>query len=204
MAHNTKDVLLYIPNIVGYVRLALLVLAIGIGREQQYYIAFYLLVINFALDAVDGILARALHQESGFGAWLDVVVDNISRGAVWCWAVEGPLAIVPVAIEFLTFASTQKWGGAAWKTGCFSNAPWWAAAVMKDGFRTPAGALSVAGLFGLPLWLWCRRFLPGFWFGSFSIGVVLIGGRLLAGSVELWVLFQHLRTTLRQDIQTQQ
>ncbi len=65
LAHReckSQDVLLYIPNIVGYVRLALLVLAIGIGREQQYYIAFYLLVINFALDAVDGILARALHQ----------------------------------------------------------------------------------------------------------------------------------------------
>ena len=47
----------------------------------------------------------------------------------------------------------------------------------------------------------CRRFLPGFWFGSFSAGVVLIGGRLLAGSVELWVLFQHLRTTVKQDVQ---
>ena len=47
-------------------------------------------------------------QESALGAWLDVVVDNISRGAVWCWAVEGPLAIIPIATEFLTFASTQK------------------------------------------------------------------------------------------------
>ena len=37
-------------------------LAIGIGRQQQYHITFYLLVLNFALDAVDGILARALHQ----------------------------------------------------------------------------------------------------------------------------------------------
>lgn len=27
---------------------------------------------------------------------------------MWCWAVEGPLAVLPVALEFLTFASTQK------------------------------------------------------------------------------------------------
>ena len=47
----------------------------------------------------------------------------------------------------------------------------------------------------------CRRFLPGFWFGSSGIGVGLTVGRLLAGSVEVWVLFQHLRATLQQDIQ---
>ena len=146
---NLQEVLLYVPNIVGYVRLALLALAIATGNQKHYYTAFYLVVLNFALDAVDGILARALHQvrwsphlsraseaetlgaikhrdhtcssavmalmaahlvsqESGFGAWLDVVVDNISRGAIWCWAVEGPLAVFPIALEFLTFASTQK------------------------------------------------------------------------------------------------
>ena len=60
-ACDSQDVLLYVPNIVGYVRLALLAIAVAVGR-QQYYIAFYLLVTNFALDAVDGILARALHQ----------------------------------------------------------------------------------------------------------------------------------------------
>ena len=60
-ACNSQDVLLYVPNIVGYVRLALLAIAVAVGR-QQYYIAFYLLVTNFALDAVDGVLARALHQ----------------------------------------------------------------------------------------------------------------------------------------------
>ena len=45
-------------------------------------------------------------------------------------------------------------GGAAWKSGCFSQAPWYVSAVMANGFRTPAGVLAVAGLMGLPLWLW--------------------------------------------------
>ena len=46
-----------------------------------------------------------------------------------------------------------------------------------------------------------RKFLPGFWFGGQSIGAILIGGRLLAASVEGWVLFQHLQATLQQDVQ---
>ena len=60
----------------------------------------------------------------------------------------------PAALRQICFV---QWGGAAWKTGCFSDAPWWATAVMKNGFRTPAGALAVAGLFGLPLWLWYKN-----------------------------------------------
>lgn len=32
---------------------------------------------------VDGWLARRLGQSSRFGAWLDVVVDNVGRGMLW-------------------------------------------------------------------------------------------------------------------------
>lgn len=32
---------------------------------------------------VDGWLARRLGQTSKFGAWLDVVVDNLGRGMLW-------------------------------------------------------------------------------------------------------------------------
>lgn len=134
-----QDVLLFIPNIVGYIRIALLLTTVALG-EHQPLIGFWLFVANFALDAMDGILARALHQvcpchhfrqpnardithtvyanisvtdsmsvqESAFGAWLDVVIDNVSRGVLWCWAVEGPQAMVPMAAEFLTFAATHK------------------------------------------------------------------------------------------------
>ena len=57
-----QDILLYVPNIVGYVRLVLLTLAVAAGNQHLYHTAFHLLVVNFGLDAVDGILARALHQ----------------------------------------------------------------------------------------------------------------------------------------------
>lgn len=32
---------------------------------------------------VDGWVARRLQQTSRFGAWLDVVIDNIGRGMLW-------------------------------------------------------------------------------------------------------------------------
>ncbi|CAK0763931.1 hypothetical protein CVIRNUC_003107 [Coccomyxa viridis] len=195
---RSKAVLLYIPNIIGYIRLALLATAVVLGKRYPYS-TFVLIVTNFALDGVDGIIARALNQVSVFGAWLDVAIDNISRGAIWCWAVQGPLAVIPISVEFLTFAATQEWGGAAWKTGCFNNAPSWVAAVMRNGFKSPAGILSVAGLFGMPLWLWSRRFLPEFCFGNLGIGAVLLAGRLLAASVEGWVLYEHLKVTLQED-----
>jgi len=32
---------------------------------------------------VDGWVARKLQQTSRFGAWLDVVIDNVGRGMLW-------------------------------------------------------------------------------------------------------------------------
>ena len=90
-------------------------------------------------------------------------------------------------------------GGAAWRTGCFRDAPAWVQAVMADGFKTAPGAAAVAGLFGAPLWLWARRFLPGTPLASPALGVFLVAGRLLAGAVEAWVVVRHVRGLLRED-----
>jgi hypothetical protein len=51
--------------------------------------------------------------------------------------------------------TVMQGGGAAWKgAGMFTRAPSWVQAVMRENFKSPAGALAVAGLMGLPLWLW--------------------------------------------------
>ena len=47
-------------------------------------------------------------QTSAFGAWLDVTIDNLSRGVLWAWALPGPYAAFPIAVEFLTFVATHK------------------------------------------------------------------------------------------------
>ena len=90
-------------------------------------------------------------------------------------------------------------GGAAWKEGCFSDAPRWAAAVMANGFKTPPGALAISGLMGLPLWFWARKWLPGSLLATPLLGAFLGVGRLLCAAVEGWVLYRHLDSLLSAD-----
>ena len=58
-------------------------------------------------------------------------------------------------------------GGAAWKSGCFREAPRWVQAVMANNFKTLAGAFTVLGLMGLPLHLFATR-CAWHWSGSMS------------------------------------
>ncbi|XP_039478558.1 CDP-diacylglycerol--inositol 3-phosphatidyltransferase 1 [Oreochromis aureus] len=73
-------VLLYWPNIVGYIRIGLVFAAWAAYETPVVFLPLYSLT---SLDAVDGWLARRLGQTSRFGAWLDVAVDNLGRGMLW-------------------------------------------------------------------------------------------------------------------------
>ena len=82
-----------IPNLVGYVRLALvpvfLVTALDSPDGRATGPALLFLAIA-AGDYVDGFLARATGQYSRMGARLDPVVDRLTvvSGAVVCWHFE--------------------------------------------------------------------------------------------------------------------
>lgn len=58
---SVLKVLLYVPNVVGYVRLLLLVSSVYIG-EMHPLACFWLFIVNFLLDGADGALARRLKQ----------------------------------------------------------------------------------------------------------------------------------------------
>ena len=47
-------------------------------------------------------------QTSAFGAFLDVAIDCCSRAVLYAWALEGPCAALPIALELLTFVATHK------------------------------------------------------------------------------------------------
>ena len=80
------------------------------------------------------------------------------------------------------------------------DAPYWVRGVMHNGFRSPAGALAIAGLHGTPLWMYARRNLPpGSWVAADGWGLLLIPGRLLAAAVEVWVLARHGRQLALED-----
>ena len=104
-----------IPNLVGYLRLALipvfLVTAFDSGDGRAAVPAVLYLVIT-AGDYVDGFLARATGQYSRMGALLDPVVDRLAvlSGAVVCWHFEllprWALAILAVR-EIVTLALAE-------------------------------------------------------------------------------------------------
>ena len=70
-------ILLYIPNIIGYLRILLLILAYTL-QKTSYTLFFTSYFLSFALDALDGIAARALNQCSKYGAVLDMLTDRMA------------------------------------------------------------------------------------------------------------------------------
>ena len=65
------------------------------GDTVAYIWALILTIIAFALDGVDGYVARKLHEESKFGALLDIMGDRIVENTYWIlFAVMGWINIL--------------------------------------------------------------------------------------------------------------
>lgn len=75
------SVYLYIPNIIGYVRVIMNCVAFSqCLTNKQLFVTLYF--ISFVCDAVDGWCARKFNQVSTFGAVLDMVTDRISTACL--------------------------------------------------------------------------------------------------------------------------
>ncbi|TGZ75843.1 hypothetical protein CRM22_000156 [Opisthorchis felineus] len=70
-----NSVFLFVPNIIGYGRIILLLYSCWHMRTDCWLTVFAY-VVSGLLDAVDGYAARALNQSSRFGAMLDMLVDR--------------------------------------------------------------------------------------------------------------------------------
>ena len=71
------DVLLYYPNLVGYLRVLCMVMSfVNSIHDWKMSVAFYLMA--FVGDVVDGYIARACNQCSTFGGHLDMITDRVS------------------------------------------------------------------------------------------------------------------------------
>ena len=65
------------------------------GNTAAYLWALALTIIAFALDGLDGYVARKFHEESKFGALLDIMGDRIVENTYWIlFAVMGWLNIL--------------------------------------------------------------------------------------------------------------
>ena len=71
------SVYLYVPNLIGYLRLALAFLGYAYALTD-YRVLLGAYSLSQLLDAADGFAARALGQSSTFGAVLDMTTDRAS------------------------------------------------------------------------------------------------------------------------------
>ncbi|XP_031128794.1 CDP-diacylglycerol--inositol 3-phosphatidyltransferase 1 isoform X1 [Ipomoea triloba] len=75
------NVYLYIPNIIGYIRILLNCIAFAVCFVDKKLFSF-LYFISFVCNALDGWFARKFNQVSTFGAVLDMVTDRISTACL--------------------------------------------------------------------------------------------------------------------------
>lgn len=78
---SPKDIFLFVPNLIGFTRIALSLLSFYCANEYPLiFILFY--TLSFALDAADGMAARALGQCSSVGVILDMFTDRASSAGL--------------------------------------------------------------------------------------------------------------------------
>ncbi|KAH9627047.1 hypothetical protein KSS87_023735 [Heliosperma pusillum] len=76
-----STIYLYVPNIIGYIRVLMNCVAFAICYSHKYIFAV-LYFISFVCDGIDGWFARKLNQVSTLGAVLDMVTDRISTACL--------------------------------------------------------------------------------------------------------------------------
>jgi cardiolipin synthase len=69
--------ILTVPNQLTFLRLAFLPFFILSINYERYGLALIILVVAGFTDALDGLLARGLHQKTPLGAYLDPIADKL-------------------------------------------------------------------------------------------------------------------------------
>ena len=71
-----NDIAMYIPNIIDYARIFLVVISAPIfSVYPDLWVALYF--TSYLLDALDGITARYFEQTSKYGSFLDMITDRM-------------------------------------------------------------------------------------------------------------------------------
>ena len=84
-APSSWPILLFVPNLIGYVRVAAALAAfasLGGSSTASAFRFASLYALSYLLDAVDGPAARALKQTTAFGALLDMVTDRAATAGL--------------------------------------------------------------------------------------------------------------------------
>ena len=81
---TARDILWYIPNKIGYVRVITAIISFFTMANHPIYTAITY-TISCLLDAMDGAMARKYNQCSKLGAVLDMVTDRSTTSGLLCF-----------------------------------------------------------------------------------------------------------------------
>ncbi|CAK8692084.1 uncharacterized protein LOC143462333 isoform X1 [Clavelina lepadiformis] len=187
-----QNVFFFIPNIIGYFRLILLIASWIFIEQPTEFLSFY--ITSILLDAVDGWTARKLNQVSDFGAWLDVVVDVIGRGIIWCNL--GKYGYAVPAWEWIVFVANHAQADSGQWKHKFDQSPLMVKHVMEKGFKTMLGSFVIGSIHIFPVWLYIQIHMTDVVLQiptlSHWISWGLLLGRLLGFVVEFWCVYIHV------------
>lgn len=105
-ANIAKSPVFFIPNILDYVRILLLIFVVFLFPIHPW-LGIMLYLVNSVLDMLDGTLARLFNQQSKLGALLDFSIDRAAitillAGCIW---INPHLFVLFVAVMALDIAS---------------------------------------------------------------------------------------------------
>jgi len=195
------SVYLYVPNIIGYFRIAANAIACLLVFNRPLY-TVYLMAFSAILDFFDGYIARLLNQTSKFGVILDVFCDNLWRTT--CWVIASsthqlilPFAVLCIATEWSTFLSTQfvqqMKQSEHWKVRPKTD-PVFISYAFRNNFKNPIGFTCIFGLFFCPSLICLRELAPVAWEipGYDFFLAFACFGRFLSLLIEWYFIFEYI------------
>ena len=90
------------PNLLTLLRICMAPFLVVAILEDHYAVGFWIFVAAGLTDALDGLLARALHQRSVLGHYLDPVADKLLLSTLFLVLLYKGL--MPVTVTVLVFA----------------------------------------------------------------------------------------------------
>ncbi|MDO4618557.1 MAG: CDP-alcohol phosphatidyltransferase family protein [Clostridia bacterium] len=122
-----KNKILTIPNILSFIRIAMIPIIINLYIVRENYVATAGMVLLSALtDIADGFIARHFNMISDFGKAFDPIADKLTQFVIMiCLTTRFRYMIVPVILitlkeifagitALMTIKKTQKVVGADW------------------------------------------------------------------------------------------
>ncbi|MBQ8321547.1 MAG: CDP-alcohol phosphatidyltransferase family protein [Clostridia bacterium] len=98
----TKEQILTIPNMLSFLRLALIPVILWLYLTGELVLAAVVIVLSSITDIVDGFIARRFNMVSDFGKAIDPIADKLTQIAVlFCLVTRFPLMLIPLIIMII-------------------------------------------------------------------------------------------------------